>query len=105
MTMPRAWPSTTTRSSISRRGSISTLPLPHLPHQRLIRAEQQLLAGLPARVERSRHLRAAERAIVQQPAVLARERHALGDALVDDVHAELRQPVDVRLARRGSRRP
>src|SRR5207248_9412929 len=47
-----------------------------LPHQRLIRAEQQLLTGLSARVERPRHLRAAERSIAQQSAVLARERHA-----------------------------
>ena len=71
----------------------------HLPHQRLVGAEQQLLAGLAARVERARDLRAAERAVVEQPAVLARERHALRDALVDDVHAQLRQAVDVRLAR------
>src|SRR5204862_141469 len=31
--------------------------------------------------------------------VLAREGHALGHALVDDVHADLGQPVDVALAR------
>ena len=70
----------------------------HLPHQRLVRAEQQLLAGLAARVERARHLRAAERPVVEQPAVLARERHALRDALVDDVHRQLREPIDVGLA-------
>ena len=75
------------------------LPLVHLPHQRLIGAEQELLARLSAGVERARHLRAAERAVVEQPAVFARERHALRDALVDDVDAQLRQPVDVRLAR------
>ena len=67
--------------------------------ERLIRAEQQLLAGLAARVERARHLRAAERAIREQAAVLARERNALRHALVDDVDADLREPVDVRLAR------
>ena len=71
----------------------------HLPHQRLIGAEQQLLAGLAAGVEGARDLRAAERAVVEQPAVLARERHALRDALVDDVDAQLRQPVDVGFAR------
>ena len=71
----------------------------HLPHQRLIGAEQQLLAGLAARVEGARHLRAAERAVVEQAAVFARERHALRHALVDDVHAQLREPVDVGLAR------
>ena len=70
-----------------------------LPHHRLVSAEEQLLAGLAARVEGPRHLRAAERAVVEQAAVLARERHALGDALVDDVDAQLRQAVDVRLAR------
>ena len=81
------------------------MPAFDLPHHRLVGAEQQLLAGLAARVERARHLRAAERPVVEQAAVLARERHALRDALVDDVDAQLRQPVDVGFARRGSRRP
>ena len=71
----------------------------HLPHQRLVGAEQQLLARLAARVEGARHLRAAKRAVVEQAAVLARERHALRDALVDDVDAHLREAVDVRFAR------
>ena len=70
-----------------------------LAEHRLIRAEQQLLAGLAAGVERSRHLRAAERPVVQQPAVLAGERDAGRDALVDDVDAELCEPIDVGLAR------
>ena len=87
--MPRARPSTTTRSSISVRGNIFTLPSADLPLERLVRAEQQLLAGLAARVERARDLRAAERAVGEQAAVLARERHALRDALVDDVHADI----------------
>ena len=73
--------------------------LVHLPHLRLIGAEQQLLAGLAAGVERARHLRAAKRSVVEQPAVFAGERHALGDALIDDVDAQLRQSVDVRFAR------
>ena len=71
----------------------------HLPHQRLVGAEQELLAGLAARVERPRHLGATERPVVEEPAVLARERHALRDALVDDVDRHLREPVDVRLTR------
>ena len=71
----------------------------HLPHQRLVRAEQQLLARLAARVERARDLRAAERSVVEHAAVLARERHALRDALVDDLHRQLREPVDVGLPR------
>ena len=69
-----------------------------LPLQRLIGAEQQLLAGLPAGVEGPRDLHTAERAGVEQPAVLAGERHPLGDALVDDVAADLGQPVDVGFA-------
>ena len=66
--------------------------------ERLVGAQQQLLAGLAAGVERARHLRSAEGAVVEQPAVLPREGDALRDALVDDVRRDLRQPVDVRLA-------
>jgi hypothetical protein len=69
-----------------------------LPRQRRVGAEQQLLAGLATRVERARHLRAAEAAVVEQAAVLARERHALRDALVDDVDRQLGEPVHVGLA-------
>ena len=65
--------------------------------QGLVRADQQLLAGLAAGVEGPRDLHAAEGPVVQQPAVLPGERHALGDALVDDLHADLGQPVDVGL--------
>ena len=70
-----------------------------LPAQRLVGAEQQLLTRLAARVKCARNLRAAERAVRQQPAVFPRERHALRHALVDDVHAYLRQTVHVGLAR------
>ena len=69
-----------------------------LVRERLVGTEQQLLAGLAARVERARHLRATERAVVEEAAVLTGERHALRDALVDDVHAHLREAVHVRLA-------
>ena len=65
----------------------------------LVGADQELLAGLAACVERAAHLGAAEAAVVEQAAVLAGERHALGDHLVDDVPRHLRQPVDVPLAR------
>ena len=75
----------------------STLPSCTWRIERLVGAEQQLLTGLAAGVERARHLRAAERPVVEQAAVLAGERHALGDALVDDVDADLGQPVDVGL--------
>ena len=97
-TMPRARPSTTISSSISCRAYISMLPSADLPLHRLVRAEQQLLTGLPPGVERAGHLGAAERAVVEQAAVLAGERHALRHALVDDVHADLGQPVHVGLA-------
>ena len=69
-----------------------------LAHQRLVGAEQQLLAGLAAGVEGARDLRAAEGAVVEVAGVVARERHPLRDRLVDDRVADLREPVDVRLA-------
>ena len=105
VTMPRALPSITTRSSISQRGNIFTLPSRDLPAERLIRPEEQLLAGLAAAVERPLKLRAAEAARVEQAAVFAGERHALRDALVDDVDRHFGEPVDVGLAASGSRRP
>ena len=97
--MPRALPSMTITSSISVRGNICHFAGGHLPQQRLIGAEKELLPRLSARIKRSRHLSAAERAIRQQAAVLARKRHALRNALVDDVDADLRQTVHVRLSR------
>ena len=69
-----------------------------LPRQRLVGAEQQLLAGLAAGVEGAGDLDAAEGAGVEQAAVLAGERHALGHALVDDLDGDLGEPVDVGLA-------
>src|SRR5690606_14861184 len=61
-------------------------------------ADQELLAGLAPRIEGPRDLDTAEGAVVEQSAVLAGERDALGHALVDDVGADLGQPVDVALA-------
>ncbi len=81
------------------RGNIATRPWPTLVFERLIRAEQQLLPRLSAGVERARNLRAAEAAVIQIARIFARERHALRHALIDDVDADLRQAVDVRLAR------
>jgi hypothetical protein len=69
-----------------------------LAHQRLVGAEQQLLAGLAPGVEGAPDLGATEGAVVEEPAVLAGERHALRGALVDDVVGHLGQPVDVGLA-------
>ena len=69
-----------------------------LPLERLVGAEQELLAGLAAAVEGARDLGAAEGAVVEQAAVFAGEGHALGDALVDDVDADFGEAVDVGLA-------
>src|SRR6185503_20083790 len=41
-------------------------------------------------------LHAAEGPIVQKPAVFSCKRHALSDALIDDVDTDFRQTVDVR---------
>src|SRR5262249_21285535 len=65
----------------------------------LVGAELELLTGLSAGVERAGYLSAAERACVEQTAVLASEGHALRHALVDDVGAQLGQSVDVSFAR------
>ncbi len=70
-----------------------------LAAQRLIGAEEKLLARLPPRVKRARDLRAAEGAIGQQPAIFTGKGHALLDALVDDQIADFREPIDVRLPR------
>ena len=70
----------------------------HLTFQRLISAQEKLLPRLSPRVEGSRNLRAAEAAVSKRAPVFPRERNALRHALVDDVYADLRQPVDVRFA-------
>ena len=67
--------------------------------ERLVGAEQQLLAGLAAGVEGARDLGAAEGAGVEQAAVLAGERDTLRHALVDDLAADLGEPVHVGLPR------
>ena len=70
----------------------------NLTTQSLVGANQQLLTGLTASIERTRDLHATKGTVVQQTAVFAGERHALGDALVDNVAADFRQTVDVILA-------
>src|SRR5207302_737395 len=71
---------------------------PDLPRERLICAEEQLLPRLAARVEGARDLRAAERAVIEEATVFAREGDALRDALVNDVDADLGESVDICLA-------
>ncbi len=70
-----------------------------LPFQRLVSAEEQLLARLSAGVEGARDLRAAERSVIEIAGILAGERHALRDTLIDDIETEGGQAVDVGLAR------
>ena len=70
-----------------------------LAAERLVGAEEKLLAGLAARVKGARNLRAAEGTIREEPAVFARERHTLLDALVDDEVTDFREPIDVGFAR------
>ena len=100
--MPAQRPSTTTTSTSSTRFHSLHRAEADLAGHLLVGAEQQLLAGLAAGVERAADLGAAEAAVVEQAAVLAGEGHALGDHLVDDVHRHLGEPVDVRLAERKS---
>ena len=66
-----------------------------LTSELLIGAEQQLLTGLTARIERAADLCAAKAAIVEQAAVLASERHTLRHHLVDDVHADFGEAMHV----------
>ena len=97
--MPLAWPSTRTRSSISVCGNICYGAGVYLPAKRLIRAEQQLLAGLAAGVKRARNLRAAKGAVGEQAAIFSRKRDALRDALVDDELRNFRETIDIRFPR------
>lgn len=69
-----------------------------LPGECLVGAEQELLTGLAAGVEGAGHLDPAEGAGVEEAAVLAGEGDALGHALVDDLHGDLGEAVDVGLA-------
>ncbi len=61
-------------------------------------AKKQLLSGLTFCVEGTGNLCATERTVVQQTSVLACERNTLRHALVDDVIADFRQTIYVRLA-------
>ena len=74
------------------------IALGDLPGEGLVSAQQQLLAGLAAGVERTAHLHAPEGAVVEQSAVVAGERHPLGDGLVNDVAAHLGKAIHIALA-------
>src|SRR5665213_1832563 len=70
-------------------------PLGNLLLECLIRAEEQLLAGLSASVERARHLCTAERAIGQRSAVFASEGYALRHVLIDHVVRKLCEAITI----------
>src|ERR1700751_4577675 len=61
----------------------------------LIGAEQELLSRLASSVKGSFDLHAAKRAIVEKSAILPCKRHALRDALINDVDADFRQAMHV----------
>src|SRR5258707_15835915 len=67
--------------------------------QGLISPEQQLLSGLASRVKCSLDLHAAKRSSIEKSAIFPGKRHALGDALVDDIEADLGESIHVGLAR------
>src|SRR5215217_4556459 len=69
-----------------------------LPAERRIRTEQQLLPGLSAAVKGARHLHAPERPVRQLTAIFPGEGHAERDALIDNLGANLREPIHVRFA-------
>ena len=66
--------------------------------ERGVSAEEELLAGLAAGVERAGNLRAAEGTVGEEAAVFAGKGDALRDALVDDVDGDFGEAVDVGLA-------
>ena len=61
----------------------------------LVATDEELLSGLAAGVEGPLHLSSAERAVVEEAAVFAGERNALGDALVNDLGRDFSETVDV----------
>ncbi len=69
-----------------------------LAHEDAVGAEEELLAGLAAAVERPRHLSSPEGAVGQRAAVLAGEGNALRDALIDNVRADRGEAIDVGFA-------
>src|SRR5688500_16070924 len=70
-----------------------------MPLEGLIRSEPKLLPSLATCVERPRVLRPTERTVGREAALYARARDSLRYTLVDDVDAQLGEPVDVSFAR------
>src|SRR5258708_18605463 len=69
----------------------------YLLFQCLISPEQELLSGLTSRVKRSLDLYPAKRSRIKQSTIFSGKRHALGDALVNDVQADLGETIYVGL--------
>ena len=60
---------------------------------------QEAIAAPSARPHKGTlHLRSAERTVAEEAAVFAGEGHALGHTLVDDIDADLGQPVHIGFA-------
>ena len=72
--------------------------LGHLALEGRVGSEQQLLARLAFGVEGTAHLNPAERAVVEQAAVVAGKGNPLGHTLVDDASRNLGEAVHVGFA-------
>ena len=70
----------------------------NLARQLLVGTEQQLLTGLTTGVKGAAYLGATETAVVEQTAIFAGKRHALGNHLVNDVDRYLRQAIHIAFA-------
>src|SRR5258708_9653951 len=66
--------------------------------QRLISPEQRLLSGLTWSIKCSLTLYAAKRSRIQKSAIFPGKRHALSNALVNDIEADLGEPIHVGLS-------
>src|ERR1044072_333780 len=71
----------------------------YLALKSLVRSEQKLLSCLASRIKSSRNLSTSKRSIIEKSAVFARKGHTLRDALINYVHAELGQTIDIRFPR------
>ena len=69
-----------------------------LAFEGLVGAKKKLLAGLASGIKGARDLRAAEGTVVEEATILTGERNALRDTLIDDVHANLSEAVNVGFA-------
>jgi hypothetical protein len=71
----------------------------NLPVKCSISTQEELLTSLPLSIESPRNLSPSERPIREESAILSGEWNSLRDTLVDDVYAELCEPIHVSLTR------